>query len=236
MGKQALFQAVLFLSNVIQTITGFAGTMLAMPFSIRLVGIGEAKAVLNIYTILACLVIAVQNRRYICHKVLFRMTAGMMVGMAVGVWLFGRLPTEPLIRPYAVFVILIALKKMLVRKEIALPSWFMFFVVLAAGIVHGMFLSGGALLVIYASGILKEKKEFRATMAPVWVLLNAFLVLSHYRAGYYTGETLAAIVCSVFPLACSVFLGNILYRKMNRQQFLKLTYVLLLISGISLLI
>ena len=31
MGKQALFQAVLFLSNVIQTITGFAGPMRAEP-------------------------------------------------------------------------------------------------------------------------------------------------------------------------------------------------------------
>ena len=60
MWSEILFQIVLFLSNTIQTITGFAGTLLAMPFSIRLVGIEEAKAVINIFTMLACAVIAVQ--------------------------------------------------------------------------------------------------------------------------------------------------------------------------------
>lgn len=41
-------------------------------------------------------------------------------------------------------------------------------------IIHGMFVSGGALLVIYATQVLKEKEEFRATVAPVWVVLNFF--------------------------------------------------------------
>ena len=42
-------------------------------------------------------------------------------------------------------------------------------ILLAAGMIHGMFVSGGALLVVYATLVLKDKEEFRATVALIWV-------------------------------------------------------------------
>ena len=46
--KELLFLLVLFVSNVIQAITGFAGTVLAMPPSVYLLGLDHAKVVLNV--------------------------------------------------------------------------------------------------------------------------------------------------------------------------------------------
>lgn len=234
--NEILFQIVLFLSNTMQTITGFAGTMLAMPFSIRLVGIEEVKAVINIFTMLACLIIAILNRKHINYRVLGKMVGGMLIGMIVGVILFEQIPLQILLYIYAVIVILVALKKMLWKKEMKLPGFMMLFVLFAAGIIHGMFLSGGALLVVYAVSTLRDKDEFRATVAPVWVILNAILIVSHYSEGYYNTKSLTAAAVSIVPLVLSIFVGNILYKKINQQQFLKITYVLLLISGASLLV
>lgn len=45
-----LFLLTVLLSNTIRVLTGFAGVMLAMPVSIRLVGLEPAKAILNIVT------------------------------------------------------------------------------------------------------------------------------------------------------------------------------------------
>lgn len=45
-----LFLLTVLMSNTIQVITGFAGAMLAMPMSIRLIGLEPAKAILNIVT------------------------------------------------------------------------------------------------------------------------------------------------------------------------------------------
>ena len=36
---------------------------------------------------------------------------------------------------------------------------------------------------IYATQVLKEKEEFRATVAPVWVVLNFFLMVTQFRSG-----------------------------------------------------
>ena len=46
--KTILFFIILFAANVIQAVTGFAGTLLAMPVSIQLIGVLEAKVILNI--------------------------------------------------------------------------------------------------------------------------------------------------------------------------------------------
>ena len=46
--KEIIFLFVLFVANVIQAITGFAGTVLAMPPSIYLLGMDNAKVVLNV--------------------------------------------------------------------------------------------------------------------------------------------------------------------------------------------
>ena len=47
MVRNILFFVVVFLTNIIQCVTGFAGTVLAMPFSVLLVGYDTARPILN---------------------------------------------------------------------------------------------------------------------------------------------------------------------------------------------
>ena len=49
--NQILFFTVILLTNIIQGITGFAGTILAMPPSLMLVGYDIAKPILNVLAI-----------------------------------------------------------------------------------------------------------------------------------------------------------------------------------------
>lgn len=52
-----LFLIIILIANTIQVLTGFAGNMLAMPFSIHLIGVNEAKTVLNVFILVACVYI-----------------------------------------------------------------------------------------------------------------------------------------------------------------------------------
>ena len=83
--KELLFLLVLFVSNVIQAITGFAGTVLAMPPSVYLLGLDHAKVVLNVMAWLSGLMIAVTGYRHINWKELLKMSAVMLVGMFAGI-------------------------------------------------------------------------------------------------------------------------------------------------------
>ncbi|MFR2965226.1 MAG: hypothetical protein ACLTK0_01840 [Anaerovoracaceae bacterium] len=64
----ALFLLIIFSTNLIQGITGFAGTVLAMPFAIMIYGIDVAKPSLTILALLAGLLIAVRGYRHIVWK------------------------------------------------------------------------------------------------------------------------------------------------------------------------
>lgn len=45
--KEILVFLILFGANLLQAITGFAGTLISMPPTMKLIGVDEAKALLN---------------------------------------------------------------------------------------------------------------------------------------------------------------------------------------------
>ena len=233
--RNILFLIILFTANVIQAITGFAGTLLAMPLSMMLIGVHEAKVILNIMAVLTCLILASKSRKHIQPKILLNIIAWMAVGMVFGIWIFEHLSLNILLPFYAIMIILIALKKLLIKNEIKMSKWMLNGVLLAAGIIHGMFVAGGALLVVYASTVLKNKENFRATVAAVWVVLNTGLMISDFVQGYMTPGVIKMAGISILPLLLAIYVGNKIHERIDQKVFMKITYALLLASGISIL-
>lgn len=231
--ETVIFLIVIFVANTIQAITGFAGTVLAMPPSILLIGLDDAKVILSVMAFLSCLVISVQNKQYINTKEVAKICGFMLVGMLVGVTIGKYVPSDILLNAYAVVVVLIGVKNLVFKKNIELSQAPLIVILLLAGIIHWLFLSGGALLVIYAVCVLKDKNTFRATIAPVWVILNGLLIAVYFSNGLIHSESMKLIAMSIIPLIIATKLGNILQSKINQESFLKLTYVLLIISGLS---
>lgn len=108
-------------------------------------------------------------------------------------------------------------------------------VLFLSGVIHGMFLSGGALLVIYAVNALKEKSVIRATLAPVWIILNTLMLIQEWISGRVTGKMLGLTGACVIPVFVAIIIGSALHKRIRQDVFVKLTYALLVISGITLL-
>ncbi|MBQ7547273.1 MAG: sulfite exporter TauE/SafE family protein [Clostridia bacterium] len=242
MVRELLFYLVVFLSNVIQSITGFAGTVLAMPFSVLLVGYDVAKPALNALGLLASVYVVVLCRRSIDRRELLKMTGVMLSGMAAGMYIKRFFTGNPslLYKTLGVIVIVFALmnivKSLLRREEKKLPVPVSVALLLAAGVVHGMFVCGGPLLVTYANGKLRDKDAFRGTLSAVWILLNGVLFAADLHSGLFTAHTVRLSLISVAVLASALVVGNFVCKKLSRKMFLNLTYILMLLSGISLFI
>lgn len=235
--KDFLFLCVLFAANVIQAITGFAGTVLAMPPSMFLLGIENAKVILNMMALLSGLMIAGMSSHHINRRELVQICVFMAVGMEAGIQICKVVVSDQvLLCVYGIMIILIAGKNLLWHRETVLPRGVLLGILVLAGIIHGMFVSGGALLIVYATQVLKDKEEFRATIAPVWVVLNSILLVTQIQQGAFTGGNIRLILISVIPLFVATWLGKKLIKKVSQKVFLNLTYVLLLISGVSLVI
>lgn len=234
--NEILFLIVVFLANTIESMTGFAGTLLAMPASMQLIGVDEAKTVLNMMSLLCCLWVAIGTYKHTNWKELMKITIFMLVGMAIGIVLFDYAPVTILLKIYAIVIIAVALRKFFQKKVIPIPEIGLLAVLIMAGVIHGMFLSGGSLLVIYAATVLKDKTEFRATLAPLWVILDSFMFINQIRLGHVNETTIPLILIALIPLIAGIILGVKLFTKINQKNFLTLTYILLLVSGVSLLL
>lgn len=231
-----LYFIIILLSNTIQGITGFAGTVLAMPFCILLLGIDTAKPVLNILTILACAMIVVKSYKHIVWKEFLKMTGIMLIGVFIGEFIYSIFSVDSLLIIYAIFVILIALKGIFIKKEYDLNEGILIGIILAAGVIHGMFISGGPLLIIYAVKKIKDKESFRATLSPVWIVLNTYILIKQFIFGVITTTVMTTVFIGIPALIIGVIIGGRLASKMSQKAFLNLSYVLLLISGLSLIL
>ena len=87
--RYAAFFLVILLSNIIQGITGFAGTILAMPPSLMLVGYNTAKPVLNVLGLLSGIYVFAGHRKHVCWGELKKIVAVMAVGIVGGIFLKG---------------------------------------------------------------------------------------------------------------------------------------------------
>ena len=240
--EKIIFEIIVFLSNIIQCVTGFAGTVLAMPFSVMLVGYDTAKPILNVLGIAASIGVLIAERKSVNKKEFLKIIAVMFAGIIAGMYLasFFRGNPSVLYKLLGTIVIIFALVngiKFLRKKESAeLNPVAAYAILIAAGIVHGMFVCGGPLLVTYASMKLKDTKEFRATLSAVWIVLNSVILFGDIGGGYFSGEVLTLTAISLAVLIGAVWLGNIISKKLSKNAFLALTYILMLISGISLFV
>lgn len=241
-----LFYIVVLLTNIIQGITGFAGTILAMPFGIMLVGFDTAKPILNVLGILAGIYVAVFNFRKIRWKEFLIIIAFMIPSMICGILIRNSLSNNVSImyKILGTFVILLAsirLIKLFTKNSggtlpEAIQNVKNVFYLTGAGIIHGMFVSGGPLLIGYLSGKIKEKNEFRATISTVWILLNSLILFSDIKSGYWNKELVKMQLITIPFLTGGMFIGGKLSKVMSQKVFLVLTYILLIISGVSLLL
>lgn len=230
--QTALFFVVVLFTNAIQAITGFAGTLLAMPPSALLIGVQNARVVLNFLAFLTCLIIVLCNKSMVQWNILGRIYAVMVPSMAVGVWLFSIVQTQLLLYLYGGLIVIIAVRHLRQTPQMPVVGIRALVLLITAGLIHGMFVSGGALLVVYAAAQIKDKHAFRATVAAVWVGLNSMMLVQQLWAGQIdlqlSGLTLAACI----PALIGLVLGNRLHERISQTVFLRLTYMLLLISGI----
>ncbi len=234
----ALFILVIFISNIIQTITGFAGTALAMPLSLKLEGSDTAKPVLNLVALLVSLYIVIFHFKDIDWKHFITIILTVGIGFSVG-YLVEMIPMESkiLLYIYGSIVILIAILFFFIDFEkINLPKWLLITFLFLGGIVHKLYVSGGPFVVIYALHELKDKNKFRATLSLLWIILNSVLFTTQMVQGLFTSHTWILFGIGAGATIISMIIGAIITPKLSKKLFLKITCVLLLLSGVTLFI
>lgn len=236
----ALFFLVVVVSHLLEGITGFGSTSLSIPFLSVLLGIEIAKPVLVLYTLFLCVYVLAHSFRDVDWKHLAIIVGVAAIGLPIGLLLYNSLPKTTLFALLAVFMIAVSIRGLLLAfglrtEKKASGQGLLFGALFLGGLIQGAFASGGPLLILYATEKLPEKSRFRASMCMVWLVLDTVLIVQMLGAGQLGGDVWKTALLGCPFLVLGTVLGDLAHRRVSNALFTKLTYGILLVSGVFML-
>jgi uncharacterized membrane protein YfcA len=234
-----VFAAIVALAFAAEATTGFGATVIALALGIHLFPLCELLPVFVPLGLFVSAWIALRGRAHVARGLLLaRILPWMGIGLALGLAVFESASHELLRRAFGAFVVGLALLELwrLLRERTAareLPRPAASAALLGAGVMHGMFSTGGPLLVWALGRSLPDKRAFRATLSCVWLVLGSALTTAYALGGRLDGGTLRATASLVPVLGLALAAGEWAHQRLDERRFRVIVYGLLLASGAS---
>lgn len=242
---------MLLFAFFIQGTTGFGCTVIAAPVVIGLLGVAEGVPFGTLMTLPFLYYLGIKTFREVSWKDLIKIVVLCMPGIVFGNYVVNII--DPVIAKITIGAMITFIALMNINRYIIKPlifkkievedepdtigkKVFRYGCLVIGGIVHGAFNIGGPLITVYTIGAVREKEKFRNTMNFVWIILNTYNAINQYLSGAWTSRLWSAIAIGLPFAAIGFFYGLSFLKKINRDQFLRIVYCVLLIVGADMLI
>ena len=229
----------IFLAFTTEAATGFGSIVIALSLGALVLPITEILPVLVPLNIVMSSTLSWRHRHAIHWPTLWQLILPLMViGTLAGYGLRPWLGEQVLKHAFGVLVLWFAGRELLrmFRGHVSPPhpSWLSRSLTLGAGLTHGLFASGGPLLVYALAGTRLDKSQLRATLISVWFTLNSSMTVLFLLDGSLL-PNLPRIASYLPLLVIGVVLGEVLHHRLNEQRFRQVVYGLLVVTGVLLL-
>ncbi len=230
----------IFLAWTTEAMSGFGSIVMALSLGALALPMEFMLPVLVTLNVMSSAWLAWRHRHCIDFRLLRRsVLPAMLLGTGLGVLLQGMAADAVLKTAFAVFVSGFALRELWRLQDavppVPHPPLQTQLIVVAAGIMHGLFASGGPLLVHALAGRQMDKAAFRATMIAVWLTLNLVLCVIFAAQGKVVPQ-LGVIAAAIPVMLLAVCLGSHLHHCLDEEKFRVLVYWLLVLVGMALLL
>jgi uncharacterized membrane protein YfcA len=234
-----ILSAVLGAGAFVEAVAGFGGTILALSIGARWFGIEELLAWFLPLNMGLSTALALRGRHAIAGRLLARrILPTILAGLAGGTALAYAIDAERARGVFAALVIAVAVVELAssLRPTRAAPSTPMRPAVqggllLGAGVVHGVFATGGPLAVAVIGRMLPTKAALRSTLAVMWFVLNVIVSARLAARGHLDGASLRGSLLLIPAMAAGMLLGDLVHRRVSEGGFRQVVAVLLLVTG-----
>ena len=214
---------------------GFGGTVIAACLGAQLIPLDELLPAFVPLNLAMSAWLLTTGRDAIAWRVLLRTIAvPVAIGAAIGLALF-HVPAKTLLAAiFGGFVALLASVQLVRPAAGPLPLIWQRMFLVAGGVAHGLFGTGGPMIVYVTRRELPDKRAFRATLAVLWFVLNVALLVNYLSLGLYnrhTAELGGAVGLALLP---GLWLGQRLHDALDGARFERVVWTLLLVAGLAL--
>ena len=232
--------AFILFAYTAEAMTGFGSIVIAISLGALLFPIDWLQTVLVPLNICMTGFLTWRHRRHIDVKLLLRVIMPFMLfGTLVGFWLQPYLGGAGLKLAFAMLILWFSGRELWrLHRNTAVrirPLWWSRSIIALAGVTHGLFASGGPLLVYGLAATTLDKARFRASLIVVWFSLNSLLTVLFLVEGRLQQSWWAVLVyLPLIPLG--IWLGERFHNQVDEARFKVWIYRILALAGLGLML
>jgi len=232
----AFLAAIVAGAFLIEAAAGFGSIVVALTVGALLFPVGQLLGWLLPLNIALSTYLVVRGWKALDRRFLLKnMLPLMAVGLVGGTLLAHGMEAGWLKPVFAVLVLVLATwelaKGLTLQALTPLPAGARTTALLGAGLVHGVFATGGPLAVFVAGRELSGKAAFRATLSALWLILNLLVLPRLVLEGAVTRSSLGVSAFLLVPLAVGIAAGEALHARLDEKRFRLVVAGLLLVAG-----
>lgn len=225
----------IFLGFYIQTVIGFAGSLIALPILLFVMELPDAIAYISIFYLFSSIFLISKEWKKIDRKIIMKLILASVIGVVLGTLALTFSKPIFLKKGLGVFILLYVAYVYFGKRQVKLNKVGIVGFGIFAGFFSGLFSTGGPLYVICVENSVKNVKTFRATMIGILGIVTLVRIPALALSGILNSSHIKMTLL-VFPIFLfAQFLGKRTFMKINENLFKKSLMVLLCISGLILM-
>jgi len=223
-------------------ISGFGSVVIAITLGAHLYPIEWLLPILVPLTLFVNSYITIRYRDNIDTAVLFKKIVPYMgIGLLLGMTAFHYIQGVMLKKIFGFLVLVLSIRELyrLSAKNMKLSissSVVSNIYIIVAGIIHGVYASGGPLLVYAINKLGLDKSSFRSTLSSLWLLLNIVLTSFYIVSGKISADSAKTTGLLLPVVFIGLIIGETLHRYINERFFKVFVFLILLFSGLSIVL
>lgn len=233
MGLLIFGMLTFFVSALLQALTGFGLSILAIPLITIVISPKVTVPILLIYSMIVNIAVLYSSRKFIDFSRIWLLLISGIIGIPLGTKLLLVVDTNYL--KLFIGILILGFGILLfkgVRKKLKHEKLGMIPIGFVSGIMGASISMSGPPLIIFLSNQNVEKQTFRASLALYFVLMNTFTIPIYIYNNLITPEVINYSLKFSPGLILGVILGNMFSHKIKEEHFRKFTLILLIILGV----
>jgi hypothetical protein len=225
----------IFVGFYVQTVVGFAGSLMALPILLLGMDLPNAIAYISIFYLFSSAFLITKEWHNIDKTIILKLAITSVIGVILGIVVLTFSKPIVLKKALGVFILIYVAYVSFGKKKVELNRGGIISFGVLAGFFSGVFSTGGPLYVMCIENTVREVKAFRATMIGVLGLVTITRVPALAVSGIlnFNHLKMSLIVFPVFLFA--QFLGKRTFKKIDEKAFKRFLMILLCISGLLLI-
>lgn len=226
---------IVFVASLLQASTGFGFSIVGTPFLFMIYSPHSAIQINIILSIFLSIFMMFNIRKDVDKHLLVRLIKGSFIGLLLGLLVYLFLDILWLKRMVGLLILILTILLVL-RVTIHQTKKRDFLTGGISGLLTTSIGVPGPPLLLYFSGVGTQKAVLRSTALAYYLFIYSFSLALQIFFGGTSKEVWLSSFLAIPSLLLGIFLGQLLFKRISQNAFIRFTYLILFLTGTYLLI